>query len=250
MQKAFSVAEVLRQQKRTFDNVGRFERLFGHPERSGVWFIWGQSGNGKSSFVMQLCKALLHRDNRATLLYNSLEESTSKTFQDSLIRHGMSEVTGFQVLQPEYLEQLTERLRQPRSPSIIVIDSIQHFMITYREYVMLKEQFPQKLFIFISQADGKNPSGKAAKAVMYDATLKIWVEGYRAFSKGRFFGPDPNDSTFTIWEERASVYWGSTSTNNTKTTEPCNSNQDQTSSDQSTSLSSTSSHDRHVQEEL
>lgn len=208
MQKAFSVAEVLRQQKRTFPHVGPFEQLFGHPERSGVWFIWGQSGNGKSSFVMQLCRALLHEDNQATLLYNSLEESTSKTFQDSLLRHDMGSVRGFQVLQPEYLTQLVERLRQPRSPSIIVIDSIQHFMITYREYVYLKELFPQKLFIFVSQADGKNPSGKAAKAVMYDATLKIWVEGYRAFSKGRFFGPDPNNSTFTIWEQRARVYWG------------------------------------------
>lgn len=210
MQKAFSVAEVLRQQKRVFPHVGPFEQLFGHPERSGVWFIWGQSGNGKSSFVMQLCRALLHEDNQATLLYNSLEESTSKTFQDSLLRHDMGSVRGFQVLQPEYLTQLVERLRQPRSPSIIVIDSIQHFMITYREYVYLKELFPQKLFIFVSQADGKNPSGKAAKAVMYDATLKIWVEGYRAFSKGRFFGPDPNNSTFTIWEQRARVYWGTT----------------------------------------
>ena len=54
MKKAFSVSDVLRQRPRTFRHVGPFERLFGHPGRSGVWFIWGQSGNGKSSLVMQL----------------------------------------------------------------------------------------------------------------------------------------------------------------------------------------------------
>lgn len=208
MKKAFSVGEVIRQKKRTFDDVGAFEQLFGHPERSGVWFIWGQSGNGKSSFVMQLCKQLIKAAPNAKIIYDSLEESTSKTFQDSLIRHGMADTQRFQILEPEYRDDLMARLREKRSADIIVIDSIQHFMVTYREYVQMKEAFPKKLFIIISQADGKAPAGKAAKSVMYDATLKIWVEGYKAFSKGRFFGPDPNKSEYTIWQERADVYWG------------------------------------------
>lgn len=207
-QKLFSVSEVLRQRKVTFRNVGPFERLFGHPERSGVWFIWGQSGNGKSSFVMQLVKALLHPDNGSTLIYDSLEESTSKTFQDSLIRHSMADVRGFQILQPEYVGALIQRLHRPKSPNIIVIDSVQHMMLSFADYIRLREAFPHKLFILISQADGRNPSGKAAKAIMYDATLKLWVEGYRCFSKGRFFGPDPLRSDYTIWDERARLYWG------------------------------------------
>ena len=33
---------------------------------------------------------------------------------------------------------------------------------------------------------------------MYDATLKIWVEGFKAFSKGRFIG---DKGEFTIWDE-------------------------------------------------
>ena len=40
---------------------------------------------------------------------------------------------------------------------------------------------------------------------MYDATLKIWVEGFKAFSKGRFIGEKGN---YTIWEEGANKYWG------------------------------------------
>ena len=47
---------------------------------------------------------------------------------------------------------------------------------------------------------------------MYDATLKIWVEGFKAFSKGRFIG---QTGEFTIWDEGAARYWGEIS----KTTE-------------------------------
>ena len=50
--------------------------------------------------------------------------------------------------------------------------------MTYKDYIQLKEEFPDKLFIFISHARGKNPKGDAATSVMYDADLKIWVEGH------------------------------------------------------------------------
>jgi hypothetical protein len=62
-----------------------------------------------------------------------------------------------------------------------------------------------KLIIFISHASGKRPKGNAAVSVMYDATLKIWVEGFKAFSKGRFFG---KTGEYTIWDEGAEKYWG------------------------------------------
>ena len=39
---------------------------------------------------------------------------------------------------------------------------------------------------------------------MYDASLKIWVEGYKAFSKGRFIG---QTGECVIWPEGARRYW-------------------------------------------
>ena len=76
MTKALTAGEVLRQKKRTFPFEGAWKDAFGEPERTGIWFIWGNSGNGKSSFVMQLCKELCKFD-RVT--YDSLEEGTSVT---------------------------------------------------------------------------------------------------------------------------------------------------------------------------
>ena len=49
------------------------------------------------------------------------------------------------------------------------------------------------------------PTGRSGKSVMFDASLKIYVEGYRAFSKGRFIGPK---GYYDIWPEEAARYWG------------------------------------------
>ena len=58
MARAYSVTEAMSMKKKTFDFEGDFYDAFGNPETTGVWFIWGNSGNGKSSFVMQLAKEL------------------------------------------------------------------------------------------------------------------------------------------------------------------------------------------------
>ncbi len=74
-----------------------------------------------------------------------------------------------------------------------------------REYMDFVGRHPNKLIIFVSQADGRNPDGRTARKAMFDADQKIFVEGFRAMSKGRFFGPV---GSYTVWEEGAERYWG------------------------------------------
>lgn len=83
--------------------------------------------------------------------------------------------------------------------------------MSYREYLAFKERHCNKLLIFVSHADGKRPDGRSATKVMYDAALKIWVEGYKAFSKGRFIG---TTGECTIYEDGAQRYWGEANNNN------------------------------------
>lgn len=203
MARALSVSEILKMKKSTFEFTGKWFEAFGTPERVGVWFIWGNSGNGKTSFVMQLIKMLAGFEKT---IINSLEEGASLTTQDNYRRFHMEEVSRRLLLLPgEPMEELSARLEKPKSPKIIVIDSFQYTQMSYKDYIRFKEKHRDKLIIFISHADGKYPAGRAAKSVMYDATMKIWVEGYRAFSKGRFIGPVGN---FTIYDKGAARYWG------------------------------------------
>lgn len=55
---AKGVREILGMKFDTLPFEGVWHDAFGTPERRGVWFVWGNSGNGKTSFVMQLCKYL------------------------------------------------------------------------------------------------------------------------------------------------------------------------------------------------
>lgn len=201
MKRAISVKDILDKRYNTFPFEGKWKEAFAQPERVGVWFVWGNSGNGKSSFVMQLCKELCKYDRVA---YDSLEEGTCLTLQNSLRMHGMSEVGRRLVFIQEGIPALKERLRRHKSFNIVVVDSLQYTCMTYRDYIILKESFPDKLFVFISHASGKNPKGDTAVSVMYDATLKIWVEGGVAFSKGRFIG---DTGSYIVYPKLAEEYW-------------------------------------------
>lgn len=203
MGRALTVNEVLNRKRYTFPFSGAWADAFGQPERTGVWFVWGNSGNGKSSFVMQLCKELCKYDR---VVYDSLEEGDSMTMHQSLLRHGMNDVgRRFNLLDAEPMDELQERLNRRKSWNIAVIDSFQYTQMSYRDYIRMKEQHKDKLLVFISHAKGRSPRGSAAESVMYDATLKIWVEGFKAFSKGRFIGPT---GEYTIWSDGAEKYWG------------------------------------------
>lgn len=196
------MSEVLSLKKSELAFTGEWEEAFGAPERVGVWFVWGNSSSGKTNFAMQLAKELCKF---GKVTYNSLEEYTSLSMQETLIRCGMMDVNRRFTLICEPIDELSRRLSKRKSADFVIIDSFQYTQLTYRSYIAFKEKHKDKLLIFISHADGTTPSGRSAKSVMYDASLKVWVEGCRAFSKGRFVG---STGQYTIWNERAKIYWG------------------------------------------
>ena len=202
LRKALSMTDLMRMNRKVYDFEGEWQEAFGQPEQGGVWFIWGKSGNGKTSFVLQLCKELTRYGKVA---YDSLEEGSSLTMQNALVRVGMGDVGSNFVLLNDSFAELDDRLSRRRAPDIVVVDSFQYAHISLGEYEAFCKRHAGKLIIFISQADGLKPLGRTAQSAMYSASLKIWVEGYRAMSKGRYFG---NRGYYTIWAERAEEYWG------------------------------------------
>jgi hypothetical protein len=201
--RAYSPAEILKMNIPKLEFEGAWAASMGKPAKSGVWLIWGNPGNGKTSFVMQLAKYLCRFDR---VVYDSLEESTSLSVQMSMRRHRMEEVNRrFQILDRESMEQLIERLQRRKSAGIAIIDSFQYSGLTYKNYQALKEALPGKLLIFVSHAEGMRPAGRAAKKVEYDADIKILVEGFRASCKSRYM--DTPGVPFTVWTEGATKYW-------------------------------------------
>lgn len=203
MGRTLSARQVLSVRNASITLGGEWGRCVGTMNRHGVVFFWGQSGNGKTTAVVSFSRELTRW---GRVLYLPLEEGLGLSFQNTLVRTGAVDCgRRFQVLEKCTLEELDGRLSRPKSPEFVVVDSFQYMRVGYREYLTFKERHPDKLLVFVSHADGRQPAGRAARSVMYDADLKIWVEGYKAFSKGRFIGPD---AEAVIWAKGADEYWG------------------------------------------
>ena len=88
MKRAYSPKEIQSMNIPSFPFTDEWEATFGTPDRTGTWIVWGDSGNGKSSFVMQLAKYLCQFDK---VIYDSLEESTGLSKQYQSLPYGRSE---------------------------------------------------------------------------------------------------------------------------------------------------------------
>lgn len=206
MKKAISSTDLLATKYDLITWDGEWYDNFDEPESSGSWFVSGHSGNGKTSFLLELAKALSPFGN---VLYNSLEEGNSRTMQKAWKRHNVADCgRKIQMIKEKY-DDLWIRLKKRKSPRFIIVDSWQYVGMTFAQYLALKEEFPDKLFIWNSQMYGNKPLGQSAVRVQYDADLKIWVEGFKAFSKGRYLGKFYAEG-LTIWDEGAEKYWSKT----------------------------------------
>lgn len=210
MGRAISNQNVLAARFETVEFAGEWLASFGRPELRGTWIIWGGSGSGKTTFTLMLCKYLA---NFGRVAYDSLEQGLSLSLQKAWERVGMGEAGNSVILlNKEELPELRARLSKRKSPEIIIIDSVQYLDgFNWTSFKKLKREYPDKLFIFISQADraGKDPDGKLAGKIRYDAEIKIKVEGFKAFVTTRYEDPEKGEggADFIIWEQGAADYW-------------------------------------------
>lgn len=203
IKRALTLQNIVNANVPKFEFTGEWEEAFGTPERTGVWYVFGGSGSGKTSFILMLIKCL---SAYGRLLFLSYEEGEiSASLQEGIERFGLLERNSDVHVCTDNLEELTERLNKRRSADFVVIDSLE-----YSEFSSIKrlkaftERWTDKLFIFIGQAEGDRPRTELGKSVLFLAKQKIYVEGYRAFSRGRSFG---EKGYINIWPERAEEYW-------------------------------------------
>lgn len=168
-------------------------------------FIFGNSGDGKSSFSAILIKELSPLGKILHLVY---EEGHSKSVKKNFIRSGVTELAGYEVMDNCTFEDLEYLLSRKKAPKIIIIDSWQYARFTKDQWFVLKNKYvkgrKKKIFIIISHADGKKPRGSVATDVMYDAQIKVFVKGKIAFIKSRYEGKQ----NYVVWHEGAKAFWG------------------------------------------
>ena len=202
--KALGVDQFLKAKKRVMPFEGAWRASFGQPAYTGSWIVWGASGSGKTRFALQLCKELTKYGRVA---YDSLEEGDSLSLQRGFRDVNMLEVSRRLVLLDRMpMGELVPYLKKRKSPNFVIIDSLQYTGLSYRDYLALRRELPNKLLVFISHALGREPKGNAAQSIRYDCDCKVRVEGFRALVTSRFAEGIPEP--YTVWREGAERYWG------------------------------------------
>lgn len=201
--RAISNRQFLETKFKSVEFTGCWLDSIGRPSLSGNWIISGKSYSGKTSFALQLAKYLTTFDRVA---YDSLEQGECSSLQLSWKREGMQNVgTKIQLLHKAQLADLREFLSKRKSPNIVIIDSVRYmFGMKLTDVAALNADFPNKLFIWLSHERNGEPKGDLAQAIKYDADVKIWVEGFRAFVESRYTA---KSAPYTIYEEGAEKYW-------------------------------------------
>ena len=197
LKKALTVANIQNQKVERLPFAGKWYQAFRKPQTKGVWFVWGDSGSGKSSFLMQLAKEFAKTEKT---VYNLLEEEPDDSdYIERTELFMMNEVADNFLTVSYTYEELVAYLEKKGSPKRVFIDSITYFTKKWEEYLELKRRFPDKIFVISGHADGKKPRAKIEEDIMYDAKMKIFIEGYLASCKGRTIGP--NGGQFITYEE-------------------------------------------------
>lgn len=196
--RAYSYEDIERIKFKTIKIDDEWKDHLGEPQLGNShWLVYGGSGQGKTSYVLQVVKQICMNSQKAH--YNTSEEGMKKGFQMALKRNNMKGVPGFNYHQ-ENVTQLTARLSRQRQAKIVVIDSVQYFFRKMRteHYFDFISKFQDTTFIWISGADGNKPKGQIANDIYFDADIVIKVENYQAIiEKNRFEAYEPR----IIWQE-------------------------------------------------
>lgn len=200
LRKILTVANILNQKVIRLKWIGAFYEAFGRPQDRGLWFVWGNSGSGKSSFVMMLAKAFALLGFK--VFYNLCEEEADDSdYIDRAALFNMNEVKDNFYVQNYSYQELFVYLKKRNPPKVLIIDSIVDMTTKWSEFIALKDLCHQKnmILVIVGQAEGKNPRTEIEKSIRYKAKMKIFADGFLATCQGRTIGP--NGGRFVIWQE-------------------------------------------------
>lgn len=195
---------------KTFPFEKEWKQLFGTPERSGMWLLYGNEKNGKTTCALKLADYL---SEFVKTLYVSGEEGLGYEFVQACKRAKMQSKKNLQFSEYVPVEELDEKLTKQRSPSIVFIDNVTVYSDELKNGKLraFLKRHPNKLFIFIAHEEQNQPYTSTGKLCKKLAKIIIHVQGFQASVSGRC----PGGKMF-IDEEKGKLYWGeqnSTTTN-------------------------------------
>ena len=205
-QRATSTFNFLNKKIESLEWEGKWKQTFGNPPKKGIWYIGGHSASGKTSFVVQLVKALTDL-NMYVRFYNFEEGDGSTSLQEICRREDIYSAGKKVQWVHDFItcDEIKRELKSLRRINAAVIDSRKEVGMTAKQVLELKREFPEMLIIIICHVlPNGMPETAADRQVKQAARMKITVDRYRAINEGRTFG---EIDYYNVWKERADKAW-------------------------------------------
>jgi energy-coupling factor transporter ATP-binding protein EcfA2 len=190
MGSSISIHSIMGKKYPTYDFTPELISIIGDAEKNFKMIVWGQSGNGKTTFVANLCKILTAY---GKVYYNSVEQGEGKSIQDMarLCKLDQCEKGSFVIGDRDTFDEMVIKLETNRC-RFAVIDSAQYMDLSIVQYKFLIQKFKRKSFIIISWEKGSEPKGEAAQAMRYMVDIKCRVHKGIAYVDSRFGATEPH----------------------------------------------------------
>ncbi|MWB92954.1 hypothetical protein GON26_01140 [Flavobacterium sp. GA093] len=204
MARGITTKTLLNKKFKTFKFDGIWEKVLGEQERSGIWVIYGNEKNGKTTLALLLSEYLTKFEN---LNYISAEEGTGFSFQQA-VKRAHIDFKSSKIKWHDYLEieDLSNVLEKRQSARIMVIDNATAYVddLKTADLRRIKRKNPDKLIILMAHMEKNEPTTAVAKLAKKLCNVYFRVEGLTAFVGGRCPG-----GVLTINEQTAMLYHGS-----------------------------------------
>jgi nucleoside-triphosphatase THEP1 len=175
-----SIKELKAQEFDMYQFSDGFDEIIGNPSKNFSMNVYGESGQGKSTWVIEFANYLAEKHGR--VLYNSSEERISQSLKRKLLKYDSD---NFAISECQTYRALKQAITG-NGFNFVVVDSINDMNIKANEIEQLREMNADKAFIFIMQAT-KQGNYKGNSQFVHDADILIKLENYQPIvEKTRF----------------------------------------------------------------
>lgn len=151
-----------------------YKNLFGNPPENFSMLVYGESGNGKSTWTINFAEYLANKHGR--VLFNSSEEGLGETLRRKLIDKNSKYLD---LSQCKNFESLKNTLPQKGKYRFLIIDSINDMNLTVKDLKELRAMDTNRAVIYIMQAT-KAGEYKGDSGFRHEADYVIKLENYTA----------------------------------------------------------------------
>jgi hypothetical protein len=162
-------------QKVEFNNLEmseEYKSLFGNPPENFCMLVYGESGNGKSTWSINFAEYLAN--NHGKVLFNSSEEGLGETLKRKLIDKNSQYLD---LSQCKNFENLKAALPKKGKYRFLFIDSINDMNLTVRDLQELRAMDDKRAVIYIMQAT-KAGTYRGDVGFRHEADYVIKLENY------------------------------------------------------------------------